>query len=52
MGHSHKESKILTSISEIKEFFRANETPVYFISATNFNLLGIDGLIGNLKCMP
>jgi hypothetical protein len=32
----------LHGISEIRRFFRTNETPIYFISATAFNLLGID----------
>lgn len=41
--------KTLNSISEIKDFFKSNKTPVYFISATNFNLLGIDEWIGNFK---
>jgi biotin carboxylase len=29
-------------MAEIRRFFRTNETPVYFCSATAFNLLGID----------
>jgi biotin carboxylase len=32
----------LRGISEIRAFFRTNETPVYFVSPTAFNLLGID----------
>jgi biotin carboxylase len=32
----------LRGVSEIRRFFRTNETPVYFVSATAFNLLGID----------
>jgi biotin carboxylase len=32
----------LRGISEIRGFFRTNETPIYFISPTAFNLLGID----------
>src|SRR5262249_56742735 len=32
----------LRGISEIRRFFRTNETPVSFVSATAFNLLGID----------
>ena len=32
----------LQGISEIRGFFRTNRTPVYFISPTAFNLLGID----------
>ncbi len=41
--------KVLTSIADIKEFFKSNTTPIYFISATNFNLLGIDEWISNFK---
>ncbi len=32
----------LRGLPEIRRFFRTNETPVYFVSATAFNLLGID----------
>ena len=32
----------LRGISEIRGFFRTNETPIYFVSPTAFNLLGID----------
>lgn len=40
-------SKTLTSIADIKEYFKANKTPIYFISATNFNLLGMDEWVNN-----
>ena len=33
---------MLNGISDIRRFFYRNETPIYFISATNFNLLGAD----------
>jgi carbamoylphosphate synthase large subunit len=39
----------LRSIEEIRKFFADNTTPIYFISATNFNLLGMDEWIGNFK---
>jgi hypothetical protein len=29
-------------MSEIRRFFRTNRTPIWFVSATSFNLLGID----------
>ena len=45
----NKKQKILNSIADIKAFFKSNETPIYFISATNFNLLGIDEWISNFK---
>ena len=32
----------LAGVSDIRAFFRTNETPVYFVSPTPFNLLGID----------
>ena len=41
--------KTLNSISDIKEFFKSNTTPIYFISATNFNLLGMDEWVNNFK---
>lgn len=34
--------KPLNGVSDIRRFFYRNETPIYFISATNFNLLGAD----------
>lgn len=39
----------LDGISDIRRFFHRNETPVYFISATNFNLLGMDEWVKNFK---
>ena len=41
--------KTLKNISEIRRFFHRNETPIYFISATNFNLLGLDEWTKNFK---
>jgi len=41
--------KKLKNISEIRRFFHRNETPIYFVSATNFNLLGIDEWVKNFK---
>ncbi|MFT4647577.1 MAG: hypothetical protein ACI87O_001345 [Planctomycetota bacterium] len=32
----------LKNISDIRRFFYKNDTPIYFISSTNFNLLGAD----------
>jgi len=42
-------TKPLTGIPAIRHFFRTNETPVYFVSATAFNLLGIDRWVRNFK---
>lgn len=41
--------KTLRNISEIRRYFHRNETPIYFVSATNFNLLGIDEWVKNFK---
>ena len=43
------QKKKLNGISEIRRFFHRNESPIYFISATNFNLLGIDEWVKNFK---
>ncbi|MCB0154586.1 MAG: biotin carboxylase [Anaerolineae bacterium] len=39
----------LEGISDIRRFFHRNETPIYFVSATNFNLLGADEWIRGFK---
>ncbi len=39
----------LKNISEIRRFFHRNEQPIYFVSATNFNLLGLDEWVKNFK---
>lgn len=41
--------KTLKNISEIRRYFHRNEQPIYFVSATNFNLLGIDEWVKNFK---
>lgn len=40
---------ILDGVSDIRRYFHKNELPIYFISATNFNLLGADEWIKNFK---
>ena len=42
-------AKELKNISEIRRFFHRNEDPIYFVSATNFNLLGLDEWVKNFK---
>ncbi len=42
-------SNPLTTIEDIKAFFKANEVPIYFISATNFNLLDLEEWVANFK---
>ena len=44
-----KRMKPLKGISDIRRFFYKNDTPIYFISATNFNLLGADEWIKGFK---
>ena len=39
----------LKGLSDIRRFFHRSDEPVYFISATNFNLLGLDEWVGNFK---
>ncbi len=39
----------LKNISEIRRYFHRNDSPIYFISATNFNLLGLDEWCKNFK---
>lgn len=39
----------LKGVSDIRRFFYRNETPIYFISATNFNLLGADEWIKGFR---
>jgi predicted ATP-grasp superfamily ATP-dependent carboligase len=39
----------LKGVSDIRRFFHKNETPIYFISATNFNLLGADEWIKGFR---
>jgi len=41
--------KVLKNISEIRRYFHRNEEPIYFVSATNFNLLGLDEWSKNFK---
>ncbi len=40
---------VLRGLADIRAFFRTSETPVYFISATAFNLLGIDRWVRNFR---
>ncbi len=39
----------ITSIADVRRHFRNNKEPIYFISATNFNLLGIGDWVGNFR---
>jgi biotin carboxylase len=44
-----KRQEPLRGMADIRSFFRTNETPIYFVSATAFNLLGIDRWVRNFK---
>ncbi len=52
-GNSSKKNKKanveLSGVSDIRRSFHKNEEPLYFISATNFNLLGADEWIKGFK---
>lgn len=39
----------ISSIADVRRYFRNNREPTYFISATNFNLLGIGDWVGNFR---
>lgn len=39
--------RTLKNISDIRRFFHRNEVPIYFVSATPFNLLGMDEWVRN-----
>jgi len=42
-------AEILNGVPDIRRFFYKNEVPLYFISATNFNMLGADEWIKGFK---
>ena len=42
-------TKPLAGIPAIRNYFRTNQTPIYFVSATAFNLLGIDRWVRNFQ---
>ena len=41
------ERRTLRGVSDLRAFFRTNTTPIYFVSPTAFNLLGIDRWVRN-----
>lgn len=49
VGSSQEPRPHLRSMSEIRSFFRLNTTPVFFVGATAFNLLGIDRFVRNFS---
>ena len=42
-------SNTITSISDVRRFFCRNQRPIYYISATNFNLQGMDEWVANFR---
>ena len=42
-------TEVLNGVPDIRRFFYKNEMPLYFISATNFNMLGADEWIKGFK---
>jgi D-alanine-D-alanine ligase-like ATP-grasp enzyme len=41
--------KLIRNVADLRVVMHRNERPIYFISATNFNLLGIDEWVRNFK---
>ncbi len=44
-----KRAKALRGVSDIRRYFLLNERPIYFVSATSFNLLGMDEWVRGLS---
>ena len=49
MGSPNPQRPVLRSLSDIYRYFRENTTPIYFISPTPYNLLGIDEWVGGFR---
>ena len=41
--------KTIRNVSDLRVVMHRNERPIYFISATNFNLIGIDQWVRNFR---
>jgi len=46
-GSEPEPRRVLNGISDVRAFFHTNAVPLYFISPTPFNLLGIDRWVRN-----
>ena len=46
-GPGSEPRPVLNGLSDIRAFFHTNTTPLYFVSPTPFNLLGIDRWVRN-----
>jgi biotin carboxylase len=44
-----KPQRVLNGLSDVRAFFHTNAVPLYFISPTPFNLLGIDRWVRNFR---
>ena len=44
-----RKAAVVKGVSDIRRYFYSNEMPIYFISATNFNLLGADEWVKGFK---
>lgn len=42
-------NKVIRNVSDLRVLMHRNEKPIYFLSATNFNLLGLDQWIRNFR---
>ena len=49
MSASTGERPSLRGLSEIYRFFRENPIPIYFVSPTAYNLLGLDDWVSSLR---
>lgn len=49
MSKKNTDETPLKGVPDIRRYFHKNETPIYFISATNFNLLGADEWIKGFR---
>ena len=47
MAEQQTTQRPLKGIAEIRHFFRTNTTPIFFLGATPFNLLGLDRWVRN-----
>jgi biotin carboxylase len=48
-GDSRSDRPRLRGLSEIFAFFRHNQTPIYFLSPTSYNLLGLDRWVNGFE---
>jgi hypothetical protein len=51
-SHNHEEKTMTHTVKNVADLllmFHRNERPIYFISATNFNLLGMDRWVNRFR---